>query len=61
MADLSEESKKIIEEMLQRPDFQARPGLKKGLENLLTGRKPKPREPGQVNEAALPPGFRKKA
>lgn len=52
--NLSEESKAILEEFLKREDVQAKPGLKKGLENILTGRKPKPRVPGKVNEAALP-------
>lgn len=59
MSNLSDESKAILERFLAPPDVQARPGMKKGLENLLSGRKPKPRVKGKVNEAALPPGFKK--
>jgi hypothetical protein len=53
-SNLSEESKIICAQFLERADVQARPGLRKGLENLLTGRKPTPRQKGEVNQDALP-------
>ena len=53
---LSEDAKAYYKEFPERPDVQARPGLKMALENILTGRKPKLRVKGSVDKSALPDG-----
>ena len=55
-AHLSEDAKAYYKEFPERPDVQARPGLKMALENILTGRKPKLRVKGSVDKSALPDG-----
>jgi hypothetical protein len=55
--NLSADVKKNCAILLARPDVQARPGLKKALEDLASGRKPKPRRKGEPLPGALPDGF----
>lgn len=43
--------------LLAREDVQARPGLKKALEDLASGRRPRLRKKGEPIKSALPNGF----
>jgi hypothetical protein len=45
---------------LIRPDIQAMPGIKKALENILTGRKPVKRKKGEPMLSAVPAELQKK-
>jgi hypothetical protein len=56
-SNLSDDAQKSCAILLARADVQARPGLKKALEDLLSGRKPKPRKKGEPIRSALPDGF----
>lgn len=56
-SSLSDDVKTNCAILLAREDIQARPGLKKALEDLLSGRKPKPRKKGEPLKSALPDGF----
>ena len=49
-----------IIKLLIRPDIQAMPGIKKALENILTGRKPVKRKKGEAMLSAVPAEFKKK-
>lgn len=55
--NLSDDVKKNCAILLARSDIQARPGLKKALEDLASGRRPKPRKKGEPIMSALPDGF----
>ena len=52
--NLSSDARAYLTDFLNRPDVQERPGLKKGLEDLLAGIKPKKRKKGQVIKEAMP-------
>jgi hypothetical protein len=53
-SNLSKEARAYYDDFLKREDVQARPGLKKGLEDLLAGIKPTKRKKGQVIKGAMP-------
>ena len=53
-SNLSKEARTYYENFLKREDVHARPGLKKGLEDLLAGIKPTKRAKGQVIKGAMP-------
>lgn len=58
-SNLSDAAQKSCAILLAREDVQARHGLRKALEDLLSGRKPKPRKKGEPIRGALPEGFKK--
>ncbi len=57
--NLSDAAKAACTNLLAQADVQARPGLKKALEDLLSGRKPVLRKKGEPKLSALPDGFDK--
>lgn len=59
-SNLTDDARAYYTEFLARSDVQAQPGLKKFLEDLLLGRKPKPRVKGAVDLSVLPKGFKVK-
>ncbi len=54
MTELTPDAREFFENLLKQPDVQARPGVKKALEDMLSGRKPKLREKGKPDPSALP-------
>ncbi len=54
MTKLTPDAREFFQNLIKQPDVQARSGVVKALEDMLSGRKPKPRIKGKPDPSALP-------